>query len=111
MQKRIVADEFQYFFAAESGHRQVEHDQIRHKGMKAFQCLQAVWCASDVIARLLKTLLVNQTHNRIVFGVKNGFSFGGQSFLWIRVVCKTQAISSRSEEHTSELQSLRHLVC
>src|SRR5258705_614572 len=30
---------------------------------------------------------------------------------WLQDFCKTKRAGMRSEEHTSELQSLRHLVC
>src|SRR5215831_21091747 len=30
---------------------------------------------------------------------------------WNRGLCASPAMAARSEEHTSELQSLRHLVC
>src|SRR5438045_5571773 len=64
--------------------------------------LQNNWRAALLLWLLLLALL-----GMMAYGVVVG-SFSGGAQLWI---APAKIAMGRSEEHTSELQSLRHLVC
>src|SRR5438045_7854004 len=54
-------------------------------------------------------VFVRRETERLSFAREITFNGSTQMIFWLRI--KSQSRWKRSEEHTSELQSLRHLVC
>src|SRR5437899_6941439 len=57
------------------------------------------------------TLFRSSPRVRVMFPVPSAMRLEGCAAAWLGIESPSYAAAQRSEEHTSELQSLRHLVC
>src|SRR5262245_65095316 len=69
----------------------------------------------DLIQRVPYDLTVTRAGDRFLLGFASAVSNVGEGPLIVQAERRSRAVPAmrarRSEEHTSELQSLRHLVC